>query len=72
LIIDDDDNIWVAANQADEIVVVDPSGRMIAKLGDFDGVDWHGEPLGLLFPANLWRSRNFEAYNTPEASSDWL
>jgi DNA-binding beta-propeller fold protein YncE len=39
LIIEEDDNLWVAANQADEIVVVNPSGRAIAKLGDFSGLD---------------------------------
>ena len=39
LIIDKDDNLWVAANQANEIVVVDKNGRVIAKLGDFDGID---------------------------------
>ena len=55
LIIDDDDNLWVCANQSDEIVVVDPSGKAIAKLGDFDGVR-HGSPVGLLFPASLVRS----------------
>jgi sugar lactone lactonase YvrE len=54
LIIDDDDNLWVCANQADEIVVVDPSGKAIAKLGDFEGVR-HGSPVGLLFPASLVR-----------------
>jgi sugar lactone lactonase YvrE len=59
LIIDDDDNLWVAANQADEIVVVDPGGRVIAKLGDFDGIDRHGAPRGLLFPASLVRSGPF-------------
>jgi sugar lactone lactonase YvrE len=53
LIIDDDDNIWIAANQADEIVVLNPSGRVIAKLGDFGGVDSRGAPIGLLFPASL-------------------
>jgi sugar lactone lactonase YvrE len=52
LIIDDADNLWVAANQADEIVVVNPAGRVIAKLGDFDGIDSHGSPRGLLFPAS--------------------
>jgi sugar lactone lactonase YvrE len=52
LILDDDDNIWVAANQADEIVVIDPTGKVIAKLGDFDGIDRHGRPIGLLFPAS--------------------
>jgi DNA-binding beta-propeller fold protein YncE len=49
--IDSKDNIWVAANQADEIVVVDPTGKAIAKLGDFDGVTG-GETQGLLFPAS--------------------
>lgn len=56
LIIDDEDNIWVAANQADEIVVLDPTGRAIAKLGDFGGIDGNGAPIGLLFPASLVRS----------------
>jgi len=49
--IDKSDNIWAAANQADEIVVVDHTGKAIAKLGDFDGVN-HGVTNGLLFPAS--------------------
>jgi len=53
LIIDEHDNLWIAANQADEIVVIDPSGRIIAKLGDFGGLDHEGAPIGLLFPASL-------------------
>ena len=53
LILDDDDNIWVAANQADEIVVIDKTGKVIAKLGDFDGLSQDGAPVGLLFPASL-------------------
>ena len=52
LAIDSADNLWIAANQADEIVVVNPSGRVIAKLGDFDGIDRQGAPVGLLFPAS--------------------
>src|SRR3954468_1896111 len=52
LIIDEHDNLWVCANQADEIVVVDPTGKAIAKLGDFDGLK-KGAPDGLLFPASL-------------------
>ena len=51
IVLDRDDNIWVAANQADEIVVVDPTGKAIAKLGDFDGVK-NGVTRGLLFPAS--------------------
>jgi hypothetical protein len=49
--LDSSDNIWVAANQADEIVVVDNTGKAIAKLGDFNGVQ-SGETKGLLFPAS--------------------
>ena len=59
LILDDDDNLWVAANQADEIVVVNPSGRVIAKLGDFNGIDRKGSPRGFLFPASLVRVGHF-------------
>jgi len=57
LLIDDAGNLWVAANQADEIVVVDSTtGRALAKLGDFDGI--HGGIVqGLLFPASLRFSR---------------
>ena len=52
LIMDDSDNLWVAANQADEIVVIDKAGKVIAKLGDFDGIDKQGAPIGFLFPAS--------------------
>src|SRR5262249_29592949 len=55
LILDEDDNIWVCANQADEIVVIDKTGKAIAKLGDFDGIDRDGAPIGFLFPASLVR-----------------
>ena len=51
IVLDANDNIWVAANQADEIVVVDPTGKAIAKLGDFNGVV-NGVTQGLLFPAS--------------------
>ena len=52
IVLDKHDNIWVAANQADEIVVINKTGKVIAKLADFDGVDEHGVPHGLLFPAS--------------------
>ncbi len=52
LVLDQHDNLWVAANQADEIVVVDPTGKAIAKLGDFDGIDPKGVARGLIFPAS--------------------
>lgn len=59
LIIDKDDNLWIAANQEDEIVVLDPTGRVIAKLGDFNGLTRKGAVRGLLFPASLVRHKNF-------------
>ena len=46
--VDVDDNLWVAANQADEIVVLDTTGKVIAKLGDFDGLDQGGAARPLL------------------------
>jgi len=54
LFLDGHDNVWVCANQADEIVVVDKTGKAISKLGDFDGIK-DGKPVGLLFPASLAR-----------------
>jgi DNA-binding beta-propeller fold protein YncE len=50
--VDRDDNLWVAANQGDEMVVVDPTGKVIAKLGDFRGISENGTVKGLLFPAS--------------------
>jgi len=55
LFLDEHDNIWVCANQSDEIVVVDKTGKAISKLGDFDGLK-DGKPVGLLFPASLVRA----------------
>lgn len=52
IVLDRNDNIWVAANQSDEIVVIDPTGKVIAKLGDFDGIKKDGTPRGLFFPAS--------------------
>ena len=52
IVLDRNDNIWVAANQSDEIVVIDPTGKVIAKLGDFDGIRKDGMPRGLFFPAS--------------------
>jgi sugar lactone lactonase YvrE len=53
LAVDANDNLWVVANQGDEIVVVDPSGMVVAKKGDFNGIAPDGSIQGLLFPASL-------------------
>jgi len=51
--VDKHDNLWVCANQEDDIIVIDKSGKVIAKLGDFNGIDERGVARGLLFPASL-------------------
>jgi sugar lactone lactonase YvrE len=53
IVIDGQDNIWVCANQEDDIIVLDKTGKVIAKLGDFDGIDEGGVARGFLFPASL-------------------
>ena len=53
LIIDHHDNIWVCANQNDEIVVIDDTGKLISRFGAFGGLSQDGAPRGLLFPASL-------------------
>jgi hypothetical protein len=73
----------VAANHGDEIVVVDPTGKVIAKLGDFNGIDTNGVPHGLLFPASPAFSQdrqflyvtnlalNLKIFNLPTIDSPW-
>lgn len=55
---DDEGILWVAANQADEVVALNRDGRVIAKLGDFLGIGDDGSVRGLLFPASLVIARN--------------
>ena len=45
--------LWVAANQADEVVALNDAGRVVARLGEFRGLHPDGSPIGLLFPASL-------------------
>ncbi len=44
--------LWVCANQADEVVALNANGRVVAKLGEFRGINRDGTPDGLLFPAS--------------------
>jgi len=48
--------LWVAANQADEVVALNKNGRIVERVGSFDGVR-HGAAKGLLFPASIVISR---------------
>ena len=56
--VDRNDNIWICSNQEDEIVVIDKTGKVIAKLGDFYGLDRNGIAQGFLFPASLAFSKD--------------
>jgi sugar lactone lactonase YvrE len=54
LIIDEHDNLWVACNQSNEVLVLEPTkGRVVAKLGDFGGIDRDGAPVGFLWSNSL-------------------
>jgi sugar lactone lactonase YvrE len=53
----DKGRLWVAANQADEIVALDEDGRVVARRGSFEGIDNDGAVKGLLFPASIVLSR---------------
>ena len=58
--VDSHDNLWVDANQGDEIDVIKPNAvtpqgtlaQVIAKRGDFEGISRDGTVQGLLFPAS--------------------
>lgn len=59
--VDSHDNLWVVANQQDEIDVIDPNAidalgdvlpKIIARRGDFRGIGEDGTIHGLLFPAS--------------------
>jgi sugar lactone lactonase YvrE len=56
--VDNKDYIWICSNQEDEIVVIDKTGKVVAKRGDFRGVDQNGIAQGLLFPASLAFSKD--------------
>jgi DNA-binding beta-propeller fold protein YncE len=45
--------VVAAANQGDQVLILNDSGRVIAKLGDFLGIRGDGSARGLLFPASL-------------------
>ena len=44
--------LWVCANQNDEVVALNRNGRVVHRLGDFQGIRRNGAPKGLLFPAS--------------------
>jgi len=53
LLFDAGGRLWAAANQADELVALNDKGRVVARVGGFDGIRHDGTPRGLLFPASM-------------------
>lgn len=53
LLFEGTDRLWVAANQADELVALNEKGRPIVRLKGFEGVRSDGTPRGVLFPASM-------------------
>ena len=53
LLMDGSGRLWVAANQADEVVALNEKGRVIDRIGGFDGIRRDGTPRGMLFPASM-------------------
>ncbi len=53
LLMDGAGRLWVAANQADEVVALNDKGRVIARVGGFEGIRHDGSPRGMLFPASM-------------------
>jgi hypothetical protein len=51
LVFDRYGRLWACANQNDEVVALNSNGRVIIRLGGFEGIR-HGVPKGLLFPAS--------------------
>ena len=51
--------LWVAANQADEVVALNANGRVVERVGSFEGIGRDGAAKGLLFPASIVISRGF-------------
>ena len=57
ILFDGKGRLWVAANQADEIVALDSDGRVAERRGSFEGIGNDGAAKGLLFPASIVLSR---------------
>ena len=58
MLMDRNGRLWVAANQADQVTVLDENGRVIAELGEHLGINKDGSCHGLCFPASIVMDRN--------------
>jgi sugar lactone lactonase YvrE len=57
ILFDGQGRLWVALNQADEVVALNANGRIVERLGSFEGIGPDRAPRGLLFPASIVLSR---------------
>lgn len=57
ILFDGNGQLWVAANQADEIVALNSKGRVVDRRGSFEGIGTDGAVKGLLFPASIVLSK---------------
>jgi sugar lactone lactonase YvrE len=57
ILFDGQGRLWVAANQADEIVALNADGRVVERRGSFQGIGPDGAARGLIFPASIVLSR---------------
>lgn len=46
-------NLWVTANQGDHLVALNKSGRVLARVGAYQGIEADGSVRGLLLPGSL-------------------
>jgi sugar lactone lactonase YvrE len=69
--------LWVAANQSDVILGLNAQGRVVERLGGFEGIRHNGAPDGLLFPASIvilgndLYVTNLALPLTPMAGDEW-
>jgi sugar lactone lactonase YvrE len=50
---DDNGILWIASGQNDRVVGVSPAGRVIARIGAFEGMTRGGAPEGLFQPSGI-------------------
>lgn len=53
LAVDNAGYLWVAANQADQVVALNRDGKVVAEVGEFFGIRPDGSVRGFLFPASI-------------------
>ena len=64
---DDNGLLWVASGQNDRVVAIDRSGRIVSKVGIFNGLTRGGAPDGLLQPSGIVVSKG-RVYTCNESS----